>query len=129
MRIIGIGTDLVSVPRIKKLLEKKPERFLAKVYTATEQDYCNKKKKSACHYAARFAAKEAVMKATGTGWSGKLGWLDIEVYNEPSGKPVLSFLNKGKTLADELGVTEAHITLSHTDEKASADVLLLGNKK
>ena len=125
MEIIGIGTDLVSVPRIQKLLEKNPKQVLAKVFTETEQNYCNKKNKSACHYAARFAAKEAVMKATGTGWSARLGWLDIEVYNEKSGQPQIRFCDKGKNLAEELGIAEAHITLSHSDEMAVAKVILL----
>lgn len=126
MKIIGIGIDLVSVQRISKAIEKNPEQFLKKTFTELEQKYSSTKKKSACHFAARFAAKEAIMKATGSGWNEELSWLDIEVYNKENGRPGIRFLNKGQLMEEEMGITEVHISLSHTDEMATAVVVLIG---
>ncbi len=103
--VIGIGIDIIEIDRIKESVDKFGERFLNKVYTKTELDYCLKKKYKYQHLAARFAAKEAVYKALATGWNKDVSWQNIEISNEPNGMPVVAlkgklnkFLQKGKDL-------------------------------
>lgn len=126
MRIIGIGVDIVEISRIEGLLARHGDRFTARVFVAGEQAYCGPQREPARGYAARFAAKEAVSKALGTGIGQRLGWLDIEVAREASGKPLLRLAGPGKELADELGVTELHLSLSHSDHYAVAQVIAVG---
>ncbi len=122
MSIIGIGTDLVEVERIKKAIEKS-SKFVERVYTLSEIDYCESKANKYESYAARFSAKEAFFKAMGTGWAEGLDWKDFSVEVDEKGKPfgVLSdsFLSKGL-----LGSTRIHLSLSHTKEYAIAYIIL-----
>lgn len=103
--IIGIGIDIIEIDRVKQSVEKFGERFLNKIYTQKELDYCLKKKYKYQHLAARFAAKEAVYKALATGWNEDVSWHHIEISNEPNGMPIVTlhgklkkFLQKGKDL-------------------------------
>ena len=122
--IVGTGIDLAEVGRIQRSIERFGERFLARVYTLAERAYVDRKKNRFERYAARFAAKEAAMKAIGTGWKQGVTWRDIEVTNLPSGKPTLRFSGKAAEFAERLGVRSVALSLSHTEELAIAEVIL-----
>ena len=122
--IVGTGVDIVEVPRIAATLERFGERFLTRVFTAGEIRYCDYKQNRAERYAARFAAKEAGLKAIGTGLRGGISWRDVEVTREPSGRPVLSFHGKAASYAERLGPRRTSLSLSHTAEHAIAQVIL-----
>ena len=121
--IMGIGIDLVEIHRMKAALERPV--FAQRVFTPAEQAYCEGRgRQNAASYAARFAAKEAVMKALGTGLSGGVTWQDIEVLPDGLGKPVMKLTGTFGRLAQEMGVTNIHVSLSHAREYATAQVLL-----
>jgi holo-[acyl-carrier protein] synthase len=122
--VLGIGLDLVEVGRFEGVLSRQGERFIKRVFTEAEQRYCGTKKEPAMFYAARFAAKEAVAKAFGTGIGSALGWLDIEVAHGPTGAPVVRLSGKGAELALQRGVREVLISLTHTSVSAAASVIL-----
>lgn len=122
--IVGSGVDLAEVPRIQHSIERFGERFLKRVYTPAERAYVERKKNRFERYAARFAAKEAAMKALGTGWKHGVTWQDIEVTNLPSGKPALRFSGKAAEFAGRLGVKSVALSLSHTASLAIAEVIL-----
>ena len=115
--ILGIGNDIIEIARIKAILTRYPQRFLNRVFTSREQDYCLKKKDPALHLAGRFAAKEAIVKALGTGFSQGLSWLDIEISNDSKGKPTASLSPFAKGLFGDLTL---HISLSHCHHYATA---------
>lgn len=121
--IQGIGVDVVDVQRLKKVLEQQGSYFVDKVFTASEIAYCQMKKNPHEHFAARFAAKEAVAKAMRIGWSGAFRWKDVEVVNEPSGAPKL---NLYKEVADALAESETHLSMSHTENTVVAFVVIEG---
>jgi holo-[acyl-carrier protein] synthase len=122
--VIGIGIDLEEIARVERVFAI--PRALTRVFTPHEIAYCQLKRHRFQHLAARFAAKEAVFKALGTGLSGGLHWTDAEVRNEPSGKPYLILSGPAKALADRLGVHTILISLSHSRQYAIAQVTLLG---
>jgi holo-[acyl-carrier protein] synthase len=122
--IVGIGTDLAEVPRIRRSIERYGDRFLDRIYTAGERTYALSKANAAERLAARFAAKEAGMKAIGTGWNLGVTWQDFEVVNEPSGKPVLHLSGVAKRIAARLGVTKISLSITHTSQIAFAVVIL-----
>jgi holo-[acyl-carrier protein] synthase len=122
--IVGTGIDIAEVPRIRQSIERFGDRFLQRIYTAGEIRYCDSKVNRAERYAARFAAKEAAMKALGTGWSHGVRWRDCEVVRLPSGRPTISFHGKAGEIAARLGVKNAALSLSHTAEQAIAQVIL-----
>jgi holo-[acyl-carrier protein] synthase len=122
--IIGSGIDLVEIGRIQQSVDRYGKRFLDRVYTAAEQAYCLRKRKSAESFAARFAAKEAGAKALGTGISFGVSWLEIEVVRLGGGRPTLKFHGRAAQIAGRLGVTRAALSITHTDELAMASVLL-----
>ena len=124
MSVLGIGVDMVETTRIEHSLERFGERFLRRVFTQGEIDYCQSMKFPARHFAARFAAKEAVSKAFGTGIGKSMGWRDIDVRRKESGEPFLVLEGGAKQLATERGVSAAWITLSHTDHHAVAMIVL-----
>ena len=124
MRIFGIGIDVVEIGRIAKSIERHGDPFLAKVFTTAEREYCDAKKFPAQHYAARFAAKEAVSKAFGTGIGQHIGWLDMEVRRLASGQPYVVLHDRGEALFREREATHLHLTLSHTQTYATAVALL-----
>jgi holo-[acyl-carrier protein] synthase len=121
---LGIGIDIAEVDRIEKLAEEH-EQFLARVYTEREIGYCNKKRNKYQHFAARFAAKESVLKALGEGWSQEIKWTDIEVVNESSGRPRINTYGTVKRLVEQKGVKEILISLTHTSRYAIASAQLV----
>jgi holo-[acyl-carrier protein] synthase len=123
-RIIGTGIDIIEIHRIEKAMEKNPDRFRARTFTDQEVEYCEKKKYKFQHYAARFGAKEAAMKAMGTGWTQGIRFSDIEVLNDEHGKPGLVFHGKAQVLFQEYGGNDAFVSLSHSKEYAAAVVIL-----
>jgi holo-[acyl-carrier protein] synthase len=122
--IVGTGIDIAEVPRIRRSIERFGDRFLQRVYTAGEIQYCDSKANRAERYAARFAAKEAAMKALGTGWNHGVRWRDCEVVRMPGGRPSISFHGRAAEFAAQLGVRNAALSLSHTEEQAIAQVIL-----
>jgi holo-[acyl-carrier protein] synthase len=126
MSVIGIGVDLVECARIQHSLDRFGDRFLHRVFTDGEIAYSMSMKFPARHLAARFAAKEAVSKAFGTGIGKAMGWRDLDVRKKPSGEPYLIFAGKAEQIAKTHGVTSALVTLSHTDNHAMAMVVLEG---
>ena len=125
--IIGIGTDIFEVARMKNRIEKEPE-FIYSVFTDAEIAYCEKLKFKEQSYAARFAAKESVMKALGTGWNTGISFKDIDITNDVAGKPEIKLEGKTYDLANKLGVTDIHVSLSHCAQFATAFVILNSNK-
>lgn len=125
--IIGIGIDLVEVQRMEKILASQHTHFLERVFTPEERTYCDGKPHKAQHYAARFAAKEALMKALGTGWTAGITWAEIEVRRDAMGKPYLTLHGETARAAEERGVRQIHLSLTHTNCCAAAEVLLSGN--
>ncbi|PYK05357.1 MAG: holo-[acyl-carrier-protein] synthase [Verrucomicrobia bacterium] len=126
MSVLGIGVDLVECVRIERSLERFGEKFLHRVFTDGEIEYSMSMKFPARHLAARFAAKEAVSKAFGSGIGKAMGWRNIDVRKKPSGEPFLVFSGPAQELAAKRGVRSALITLSHTEHHAMASVVLEG---
>jgi holo-[acyl-carrier protein] synthase len=122
--IVGTGVDLCEVARIKEAIARHGRRFVERVYTEREITYAERKANRYERFAARFAAKEAGMKALGTGWRGGLGWRDLEVTNQPSGRPTLTFHRKAAEIAAKLGVRNISLSITHTAEQAMAMVIL-----
>lgn len=123
MRIYGIGIDVVEVGRIASAIERLGEPFLAKLFTAAERAYCDAQKKPELHYAARFAAKEAVSKALGTGIGGQAGWLDLEITRDPAGAPKLVLQGAAADFTKSQGIGEIQISLTHAREYAAANAI------
>ncbi|MBV9612128.1 MAG: holo-ACP synthase [Acidobacteriaceae bacterium] len=122
--VLGIGTDLAEVPRIRHSIERYGDRFLNRIYTEGERAYASSKGNAVERYAARFAAKEAGMKAIGTGWRRGVTWKDFEVVNQRSGRPTLLLRGVALEIADDIGVKHVSISLTHTAETAFAIVIL-----
>jgi holo-[acyl-carrier protein] synthase len=122
--IVGSGVDLAEVPRIKASIERYGARFIERIYTPAEIAYVERKANRFERYAARFAAKEAGMKAIGTGWRHGVRWQDFEVANLRSGKPTLRFHGVAAQFAAKLGVRNVALSLTHTKEMAMAHVIL-----
>lgn len=122
--VLGIGTDLAEVGRIRQSVERYGDRFIQRIYTLTEQAYASRKVNTAERFAARFAAKEAGMKAIGTGWSRGVTWRDFEVVNEISGRPTLRLSGVALRIATEMGVQRISVSLTHTAAMAFAVVIL-----
>lgn len=126
--ILGIGTDLAEVDRIRQSITRFGDRFLNRIFTDRERAYAARKANSAERFAARFAAKEAGMKAIGTGWNRGVTWKDFEVINEPSGRPTLHLTGVAGAFASRLGVRQISISLTHTAQMAFAVVILEDGK-
>ncbi|MFY9743854.1 MAG: holo-[acyl-carrier-protein] synthase [Candidatus Sulfotelmatobacter sp.] len=122
--IVGTGIDIAEVPRIRKSIERFGDRFLQRIFTAGEIRYCESKANRVERYAARFAAKEAAMKALGTGWNHGVRWLDCEVSRLPGGRPTMVFHGRAGEFAARLRVKNAALSISHTAEQAIAQVIL-----
>ena len=122
--IVGTGVDLAEVDRIRASAERFGDRFLKRIYTPREIAYAERKANKYERYAARFAAKEAGMKAIGTGWRGGVRWQDFEVANLTTGKPTLRFHGKAAEYAARLGVKNVALSITHTRETALAHVIL-----
>jgi holo-[acyl-carrier protein] synthase len=119
-RIIGIGTDIIECLRIAQMIERHGELFINRVYTQHEIQYCQSRKLSTQHYAARWAGKEAVLKALGTGWRKGISWRDVEIRNDPGGRPVVALRGGVRDVVEELGIIDMHISLSHCRSHATA---------
>jgi holo-[acyl-carrier protein] synthase len=124
--IIGVGTDLIEIARIQQSIARYGERFLERIYTAPEIEYCQMKKNAAESFAARFAAKEAAAKALGTGISRGVSWLEMEVTREPGGRPGLALSGRAAERARELGVAGISLSLTHSRDTALAVVVMEG---
>lgn len=122
--IVGTGIDIAEVPRIREAIERHGEKFLQRIFTEGEIQYCESKANRIERYAARFAAKEAGMKAIGTGWNHGVRWRDIEVARKPGGRPTLLLHGKAAEFAAKLGATNIALSLTHTAEEAMAQVIL-----
>ena len=122
--IVSIGIDIIEVARIREVLLRTP-RFTERVFTRAEREYCDSRGVVAAqHYAARFAAKEAALKALQTGWRGGISWQDVEVSARDSGAPYLIFTGEVLSIFNKFDATAAHLSLSHTSEHAIAQVIL-----
>ena len=122
--IVGTGIDIAEVPRIAESIQRFGDRFLKRIYTEGEIRYCDSKANRVERYAARFAAKEAAMKALGTGWSRGVRWRDLEEYRQPGSRPTILFHGKAAEFAARLNAKNVSLSLSHTPEQAIASVIL-----
>jgi holo-[acyl-carrier protein] synthase len=122
--IVSIGTDIIEVYRIGETIARTP-RFVDRVFTDAEQKYCESKGVAAIQsYAARFAAKEAFLKALKTGWRGKITWQDMEILNDADGVPSIQVKGEARRILNEIGEPRIHLSISHTTEHALAFVIL-----
>jgi len=124
--IVGMGIDVAEVNRIRGVIESQGERFRRRVYTEEEVAYCEQFKNKYERYAGRFAAKEAAMKALGTGWSRGVRWVDVEVVRQRGGRPTISLKGEAKKIADALGVKNIALSITHTAVQAIAHVVFEG---
>lgn len=121
--VISVGVDLVKIERFQRVFERHRERFLARVFTDGERERCEGGKRPEIHLAARFAAKEAVMKVLGTGWGGGVGWRDVEVVGGGGIRPEIRLWGQAKAHAETLGIKRVLVSLSHDGEYATAFVV------
>ena len=126
MDVVGIGTDIVECLRIAQMIERHGELFLRRVYTRHEVDYCSSRKAATQHYAGRWAAKESVLKAIGTGWVRGITWRDVEVLSDQGGKPSIFLSGGAADAARRLGIEEVQISISHCRTHAIAYALAVG---
>ncbi|MBO7680041.1 MAG: holo-ACP synthase [Thermoguttaceae bacterium] len=126
MRVIGIGTDITEIDRISQMVERHARSFLDRVFTPNEQLYCGSGAAACERYAARWAAKEAVLKALGTGWSVGIAWTDVEVVKLPSGAVSVALTGGAARRAEELGITEVLLSVSHGKKHAVAFAVAQG---
>jgi holo-[acyl-carrier protein] synthase len=122
--IVGLGVDIAEVDRIEAAVGRHGERFLQRIFTPKEISYCESHKNRFERYAGRFAAKEAAMKALGTGWGQGVRWVDIEVLRQPGGRPTIQLAGAAREHADRLGVTRVSLSITHTNHTALAQVIL-----
>ena len=125
MNVVAHGIDLVEVARVADLLAKHPDRAAERLFTQGEREYATGRKSAHQHLAARFAAKEAVLKALGCGWSQGVAWTDVEVTRAPSGEPGVALHNRAAEIAAERGITAWRLSLTHTAELAQASAIAL----
>lgn len=120
MAIVGLGLDLCQIARIEAVLAVRGERFVARIFTAGERAYCERKKEKAASYAGRFAVKEAVMKLLGTGWTRGVRWVDIEVVRKPGAAPEVVLHGATARIAEKKGIARIHVTITHDAGIAAA---------
>ena len=128
MRVFGIGIDVVEVARIDAAIQRHGDPFLARLFTTAEREYCESRHHPALHYSARFAAKEAVAKALGTGIGKHAGWLDLEIMHDPSGAPKLLLGGAAKTFSIDRGITDIQISLTHAHDYAAANAIAIADR-
>ena len=121
--IVGLGMDITQVDRIEAAIGRRGRALLERLFTPSEIRYCERHRNRAERFAGRFAAKEATMKALGTGWSCGVRWVDIEVVREPSGKPTLKLSGAARAIADRIGVKNIVVTITHDGNTALAQVI------
>ena len=122
--VVGIGIDIVQLGRIKEAIEKWEKRFLNRIFTPLEQEYCLRHKTPHLFFGGRFAVKEALFKAIGTGWRQGVQWKEVEVSNLPTGQPVVSVSGKIKALLDEKKVDQIHVSITHDIDYSVGQVIL-----
>lgn len=125
MNVLGIGTDIIECLRIAQMIERHGELFIDRVYTAAEIEYCRSRKQATQHFAGRWAAKEAILKAIGTGWRRGISWRDMEVRNNEGGKPSVALRGGARDVVEQLGVGEILVTISHCRTHATAFAVAL----
>ena len=125
MNIIGIGSDIVECLRIAQMIERHGELFLQRVYTQHEIEYCSQRKSATQHYAGRWAAKEAVLKALGTGWIRGITWRDVEVRNDRGGRPRIALAGGAREVCEKAQISEIQISISHCRSHATAYAMAL----
>ncbi len=125
MKVLGIGTDITEVLRIAQMIERHGELFIERVYTPAEIDYCRSRKMASQHFAGRWAAKEAVLKALGTGWRRGISWRDIEVTNGGGGRPQAVLCGGTQEMADKMGIRCILVSISHCRSHATAFAVAL----
>ena len=128
-KIVGIGTDIIEVLRIAQMIERHGELFVTRVYTPFEIQYCQQRKMSTQHYAGRWAAKEAVLKALGTGWRKGISWRDVEIRNDSSGRPTVALRGGAADVVEQLGITEVQVSISHCRSHATAFAIAVGKEE
>jgi len=128
MEIVAHGIDLVDFPRIEEMAKQHGQRFLDKVFTASEQAYADANKNGLEKLAGRFAAKEAILKLMGTGWRGKIAWTDIEIVNNPSGQPEVNLSGEVEKIAARLGIKHISVSITHTANFAIASAVALAQR-
>ena len=122
--IIAIGIDVIEIARVTEVFSRRGERFRKRVFTDAEIDYCEQRASRMASYAARFAAKEAAMKALGTGWSDGVRWRDIEIVRGEKGAPALQLHGRALERLHEIGARRVHVSLTHSEQIAMAEVIL-----
>jgi holo-[acyl-carrier protein] synthase len=125
MKVLGIGTDITEVLRIAQMIERHGELFVDRVYTPAEIDYCRARKMATQHFAGRWAAKEAILKALGTGWRRGISWRDIEVTNASSGRPQAVLRGGAAEMAEKMGIRGILVSISHCRSHATAYAVAL----
>ena len=121
--IIGLGVDIAEVGRVRAAIERHGETFLRRLYTPAEREYCERFKNKYERYAGRFAAKEAAMKALGTGWSRGVRWVDVEVVRQRGGRPTVKLHGEAGNISERLGVQNISLSITHTADQAFAQVI------
>ena len=124
--IVGLGVDLIEIERVKKAHLKHGQRFIDRLFTPAEAEYCLRKKDPYPSLAGRFAAKEAAMKALGTGWRRGVRWVDFEVVRESGGRPTIRLDGEARKIAEELQVKRIALSITHTEAQALAQVIFEG---
>ena len=127
--LIGLGTDITECLRIARMIERHGELFINRVYTPEEIKYCQSRKQATQHFTGRWAAKEAILKALGTGWRRGISWRDIEVRNEPGGKPMVAVRGGAKDVVEQLEISEIQVSISHCRSHAIACAVAMGGDK
>lgn len=126
MILLGIGIDVVEVDRVKSSMDEYDEKFLSRIFTEKERKYCARQKRPEIHFAARFAAKEAISKAFGTGIGKDASWLDMEITRRESGEPEVLLSGAALKLAEARGVTQVMVSLTHAQHYAAANAVIMG---
>lgn len=126
MRLLGHGIDIVETGRIARMIDEHSDRFLERCFTAGERGYAGERRRRDEHLAGRFAAKEAVLKALGTGWRDGIAWTDIEVVLLPSGQPAVKLHGAAARIAGDMGITQWSLSITHTADYAAASVIAMG---
>jgi len=124
--ILGLGVDIAEISRIEAAINRNGQSFLDRVFTPVEIAYCEPHRNRFERYAGRFAAKEATMKALGTGWARGVRWVDIEVIRKPTGQPTLALYGATRKLADRMGVRSISLSITHSGNTAFAQVIFEG---
>lgn len=127
MNLIGIGIDVVEVSRIRSSFDEFGARFLNRIFTEAEREYCSRQKRPEIHYAARFAAKEAISKAFGTGIGKEIAWLDMEITRRESGEPEVKLTGLAQEFAKKRGASQVMVSLSHAEHYAAANAVVMGS--